>query len=83
MNLGHQLAIGMNLTQSIFYHCFKLHTPQHSRKQPTITQAGERHGTVLDGLERKQISGAIAGKPYNGRRGERQPWKNNTPVHAL
>jgi hypothetical protein len=83
MNLDHQLAIGMNLTQSIFYHCFKLHTPQHPRKQPTIAQAGERHGTVLDGLERKQISGAIAGKAYNGRRGERQPWKNNIPIHAL
>ena len=57
--------------------------PQHSRKQPTIAQAGERHGTVLDGLGRKQISGASAGKPYNGRRSERQPWKNNTRVHAL
>jgi hypothetical protein len=82
MNLDHQLAIGMNLTQSIFYHCFKLHTPQHPRKQPTIAQAGERHGTVPDGLGRKRISSAITGRPCSGHRGERQPLKT-TPEFML
>jgi hypothetical protein len=69
----------MNVTQSIFYHCFKLHMPQHPRKQQTIVQAGERHGTVLDDLgENKSLVRLLA----DARRGERQPWKNNTRVHA-
>lgn len=45
----------MDLTQSIFYHCFKLHMLQHSSKQPTIAQAGERHGTVLDDLGENKL----------------------------
>ena len=73
----------MHPTQSILYHCFKLRMSHHPRKQPTIAQAGERHGTVPDGLVRKQISSAITGRPFSGRRGERQPRKNNTRVHAL